>query len=214
MPYTAPASMFVFNASGTLSTQATRIYGQDASIKMKDITVNSITDTALGKRILHPKDKETLAEDAKEAAEARYDSLSCEETVKAKYGLSGQLGIKEIADIGFQSLKNTKGDIISPNAAGGGNPYGAFGQSMQFILTRNVSAVGPTWIVTHFKGPGVSGGLFAAGRVETNKVIVAFEPPAETPAAAAAGVPGTAARSLVNSLAIQTILSTSGRPTQ
>jgi len=48
---------------------------------------------------------------------------------------------------------------------------GVFGGSMQFLVTKNLSAVGPTWSLVHFKGPG---GLASLGRVNTDKMTLAF----------------------------------------
>ena len=49
----------------------------------------------------------------------------------------------------------------------------AFGQTIQFTVTENVSGVGPTWTLVHFTGPG---GLFGAERIDTHRLIIAFAP--------------------------------------
>ena len=46
-----------------------------------------------------------------------------------------------------------------------------FGGSIQFLVTKNVNAVGPTWTLVHFKGPG---GLLSASQVNTDKITLAF----------------------------------------
>ena len=50
------------------------------------------------------------------------------------------------------------------------------GQTIQFILTRNISG-GPTWTLTRFVGAGP---ILGAERVDTHKLIVSFAPGAST----------------------------------
>jgi hypothetical protein len=42
---------------------------------------------------------------------------------------------------------------------------------MQFIVTKNLSAFGPTWSLEFFKGPGA---LASLSEVNTDKITVAF----------------------------------------
>jgi hypothetical protein len=46
-----------------------------------------------------------------------------------------------------------------------------FGGSIQFVVTKNINTVGPTWSLTHFKGPG---GLLNLSEVNTDKITLAF----------------------------------------
>ena len=46
-----------------------------------------------------------------------------------------------------------------------------FGGTIQFLVTKNVNAVGPTWSLVHFKGPGGFGGL---SQVNTDKITLSF----------------------------------------
>jgi hypothetical protein len=48
---------------------------------------------------------------------------------------------------------------------------GVFGGSMQFLVTKSLNAVGPTWSLVHFKGPG---GLASLSRINTDKMTLAF----------------------------------------
>jgi hypothetical protein len=56
---------------------------------------------------------------------------------------------------------------------------GVFGGSIQFLVTKNLSA-GPTWTLVHFKGPGP---LASVSEVNTDKITLAFAqgPNAGTP---------------------------------
>ena len=67
--------------------------------------------------------------------------------------LAGDLGISKTVEMGML----TKGlDIYSTKL---GAASGAFGGYVNFIVTRNVNMVGPTYTLRHFKGPGSLGGL-------------------------------------------------------
>jgi hypothetical protein len=48
---------------------------------------------------------------------------------------------------------------------------GAFGGAVKFVVTKGVSAAGPTWTLTHFKGPG---GLGSFSRLNTDSLTIAF----------------------------------------
>lgn len=62
-------------------------------------------------------------------------------------------------------------------AVGGPNGVAAstaFGQTLQFVVVHNVSGVGPTWSLSHLKGPG---GLLGASRTDTQKLVISFAAP-------------------------------------
>jgi hypothetical protein len=48
---------------------------------------------------------------------------------------------------------------------------GVFGGTIQFLITKSVTAFGPTWTLVHFKGPG---GLASVSQVNTDKITLAF----------------------------------------
>jgi hypothetical protein len=81
------------------------------------------------------------------------------------YDLSGELGITETLNIAFQSINADDIAAFSDKQA--------IGQTIQFVLTSNVSAVGPTWTLNRFVGPG---GLGEAERIDTHKLIISFAP--------------------------------------
>jgi len=48
---------------------------------------------------------------------------------------------------------------------------GVFGSSDQFIVTKAINSLGPTWSLVHFKGPGP---LASLSHVNTDKITVSF----------------------------------------
>lgn len=95
---------------------------------------------------------------------AKLNGKTCQK-YDAYYDLTGELGIVETMGIALASIDKDNTAAFSDKVA--------FGQTLQFVLTRNVSGVGPTWTLTHFIGPG---GLFGAERIDTHKLIVSFTP--------------------------------------
>ncbi len=91
-----------------------------------------------------------------------------------RYDLVGDAGVVEVLRLGFRARV---ADPDSPTELKKSEKVydgGAFGQSLTFVVNRNVSASGPNWTLTHFKGPV---GLFGAARNDTHKLTIAFAPP-------------------------------------
>ncbi|CAN7199068.1 hypothetical protein LJR231_000499 [Phyllobacterium sp. LjRoot231] len=78
----------------------------------------------------------------------------------ANTNLAGDLGIKNTVSL---ALTAPFRDPASKD--------GEFGGSVNFVVTRNVNAVGPTWTLKHFEGPGNLGTL---SRVNNDKITFAF----------------------------------------
>ena len=89
-------------------------------------------------------------------------------SAKDDFSLTGNLGIVETVGLAMRSLDPNDAARFMPDA-----DKDAFGQTIQFAVTKNVSAVGPTWTLVHFTGPG---GLFGAERIDTHRLIIAFAP--------------------------------------
>jgi hypothetical protein len=85
------------------------------------------------------------------------------------FDLTGTLGIVEAVDLGIGSVGSDDVAQFKKDKA--------FGQTIQFVVTKNVSGVGPTWTLEHFTGPG---GLLGAERVDTHQLIISFAPGAAT----------------------------------
>ena len=87
-----------------------------------------------------------------------------------RFDLQGELGRNEIVDMELHALGS---DATAYNPVNNGKATDLIAGTVQFVLTRNVSSVGPMWTLVHFKGPG---GLFGASRVNTHKISIAFAP--------------------------------------
>jgi hypothetical protein len=88
-------------------------------------------------------------------------------TVKDLYDLTGDLGITETVALGLGSFDQE--DVVEfPVTA---DLKTAFGHTVQFVITKNVSGVGPIWTLVRFVGPGA---FFGAERVDTHKLIISF----------------------------------------
>jgi hypothetical protein len=82
----------------------------------------------------------------------------------ADTNLSGTLGLKDF--VAMAALTPRRDDSISLST-----PGGVFGGTIQFVVTKNLSAIGPTWQLVNFTGPGALGSL---SQVNTDKITVAF----------------------------------------
>jgi hypothetical protein len=102
---------------------------------------------------------------------------------QADANLAGTLGIKEAAAMGAQTPRlppesaDQPAATQSPNGTAAPPPpqsaaaTTAFGDTIQFVVTKNVSGVGPTRTTRRFKGPG---GLLALPHVNTDKIILSI----------------------------------------
>jgi hypothetical protein len=88
--------------------------------------------------------------------------------------LARTLGIRDFVAMGFQTDRlppppDQQGSIASGTEA--------FGGVITFLVTKNISAFGPTWTTTRWSGPG---GLVGLSEVNTDKLTLTF---AQGPAA-------------------------------
>ena len=79
----------------------------------------------------------------------------------ADTNLAGNLGIKD-----FVAMAETSPGLAEDRKS----PNSVFGGSVQFLVTKSVSALGPTWSLVHFKGPG---GVNLS-EINTDKMTLAF----------------------------------------
>lgn len=128
------------------------------------------------------------------------ETLSCP---RDNGDLSGDLGIRQTAMMALQA----PGGYTAPLIAG---IPGEFGGYVSFVLVRNVNAVGPTWTLTHFRGPGNMGSL---GRSDTNRVTFAFAAKAGTAprTRSEAAAPSSRAREILNQLLLNQLTLPSSR---
>ena len=117
------------------------------------------------------------------AAAGLPDPFPC--TGVADTELAGDLGIRSAVDMAFTTPNNNFGAKLSGTS-------GAFGGYVTFTITKNLNAVGPTWTLKHFKGPGSLAGI---SEVNTDKIAFAF-----AQAGASGGIPKTALAANANLL--------------
>jgi len=149
----------LFNWGVKLDTRAKRIYTQSVTFNMDD----SLQDPA--------------------GHCANRDSVD-----GVGFALNGRLGLSEIVGMAFGSAKYVPGEgnegghlesnyFTLRDAAPGGPKKGAkskyFGQTLEFVVTKNINKVGPTWVLSFFKGPG---GFLTMERGDTNKLLISFAP--------------------------------------
>ncbi len=79
----------------------------------------------------------------------------------ADTNLAGTLGVGD-----FVAMADSSPGLAEDRAA----PNSVFGGSVQFLVTKSVSALGPTWSLVHFKGPG---GINLS-EINTDKITLAF----------------------------------------
>jgi hypothetical protein len=85
------------------------------------------------------------------------------------FSLNGNLGLGEVIAMAFDSIEE-EGDRGIGLSTEGKNKS-AFGTTVQFVVIKNINGVGPTWTLSHFKGPGK---LFAMQRNDTHKLTISF----------------------------------------
>jgi hypothetical protein len=139
----SPATSFTFSGSGTLSGARNHTFTENLQFSVREIYLDWYT-WRLAK--LAGADPEELG-------------LVAHDCPAADTNLSGTLGISDFVAMAANSENlTTAADKV-------------FGGSIQFLITKNVSAVGPTWSLVHFKGPG---GLVNLSQVNTDKITLAF----------------------------------------
>jgi hypothetical protein len=100
----------------------------------------------------------------------------------ADTNLAGTLGIEDFVSmaaltpnlaLGPSSSGASSGGAQSSSSKGSSKTSSAnsvFGGSIQFLVTKNLSALGPTWTLVHFKGPGT----VSLSEINTDKITLAF----------------------------------------
>lgn len=81
------------------------------------------------------------------------------------WNLTGSLGIKESVDLAFTAPDRAEKKLDGTS--------GEFGGYVTFVVVKSINSAGPTWTLTHFKGPGNLGSLSA---VNTDKITFGFAP--------------------------------------
>jgi hypothetical protein len=144
-PLSAAATSFTFSGNGTLSESREHTFSENLQYSVRQIYIDWYAYR--------------LAEQA--GLDPQWLGLTLHDCPTADTNLSGTLGI---------------GDFVAMAAASEGldtetAPDKIFGGMIQFLVTKNVNAVGPTWVLVHFKGPG---GLAGLSQVNTDKITLSF----------------------------------------
>lgn len=107
---------------------------------------------------------------------------------KGYFNLEGKLGLQDMVWANFSSRSSFVAAESPLGPSGGASAAKAeFGGKVEFTVTRNINAAGPTWTLSRFKGPG---GLAKLDRTTVNTLTIAFAPAG--PAPKIAGVVPTA----------------------
>jgi hypothetical protein len=136
--------LFSFNAGAKLDAQREQNFTEQLIYSIKDIRTEM-----------------KLAQLASQKLKREVDSFACP---VADTNLAGDLGLVPSAEIAFTSEGLNLQTKLSGTA-------GAFGGYVEFIVTKNLNAVGPTWTLQHFKGPGSLAGV---SEMNTDKLTFAF----------------------------------------
>jgi hypothetical protein len=142
--FTYTNGLFSFNAGAKFEASREQNFTEQLIFSIKDIKTEMI-----------------LAQEASRKLHREVDSFACP---IADTNLAGDLGLLESAEMALTSDGLNLGTKLS-----GSN--GAFGGYVNFIVTKNLNAVGPTWTLKHFKGPGSLAGV---SEINTDKLTFAF----------------------------------------
>ena len=100
----------------------------------------------------------TLSQEIKIAHQNGARFTVCDHSVDTN--LAGNLGLKEAVDLARRSPHLNWSDKDN-----------AFGGSVEFVVTKSLDKVGPTWTLKHFTGPG---GFASLSEVNTDKIDFSF----------------------------------------
>lgn len=160
--FTYTYGLFSFNAGAKLEAQREQNFTEQLIWSIKDIRTEMI-----------------LAQEASRKLGREVDSFRCP---IVDTNLAGELGLVKSAEMAFTS----EGLNLNTKLSGSS---GAFGGYVSFVITKNLNAVGPTWTLTHFKGPGSLAGI---AEVNTDKLTFAFAERSATGSVARAAQTGRA----------------------
>ena len=94
----------------------------------------------------------------------KYNGIPHDCPVAANTNLAGELGLRD-----FVAMATSSPDL--DQNLQGGEKSGVFGGTIQFIVTKSLSATGPSWQLVRFKNIAALGSL---SQVNTDKITVAF----------------------------------------
>jgi hypothetical protein len=139
----SPLTSFTFSGNATLSESRDHTFTENLQFSVREIYLDWY-NWKLAKQ---------AGIDTDEAG------LTPHDCPPADTNLSGTLGIIDFVSMAAHSegLDNSSDKV--------------FGGTIQFLVTKNVNSVGPTWTLVHFKGPG---GFLNFSQINTDKITLAF----------------------------------------
>jgi hypothetical protein len=144
-PLATAATSFTFSGNGTLSESREHTFTENLQYSVRQIYIDWYAYQLAEKAGLDPQSL----------------GLTMHDCPTADTNLSGTLGIGD-----FVAMAAASEGLDTETAADK-----IFGGMIQFLITKNVNAVGPTWALVHFKGPG---GLAGLSQVNTDKITLSF----------------------------------------
>lgn len=146
LSYMYPPSSFTFGGNATLSESRDHTFTENLQYPVRQIYLDWYSAHLAEQAGIDPKSLGLTLHDCPPEADTN---------------LSGKLGIVDFVALAARSTGlDTKGSAAK-----------LFGGTIQFLVTKNVNAVGPTWSLVHFKGPG---GLAGLSQINTDKVVLSF----------------------------------------
>jgi hypothetical protein len=155
--FTYTNGLFSFNAGAKLDAQREQNFTEQLYFSIADLREQMLADQENSAKYHRP-----------------VNSLRCPSQIDTP--LAGDLGIVESVHMAMNTPN------LAMQTKLGSAKAGLFGGYAKFVLLKNLNAVGPTWTLKHFKGPGS-----LAGVAETNTDQVTF---AFAERAATGNVPG------------------------
>jgi hypothetical protein len=112
------------------------------------------------------------------AADAK---IRCPQGLKEGHGLRGDLGLELLVNSGLAHVSGDEFVFKRPSSNGpvklNALVQPVFGSTVDFTIVYGISNVGPSWTLTHFKGPGSgTSGLLTLTRTEKDTLVISFAP--------------------------------------
>lgn len=142
--FTYTNGLFSFNAGAKLDAQREQSYTEQFFFRLKDFDELKKADAKNSLRVGR-----------------EVNSAACP---KVDTPLAGELGIEDT----FRMANNVPFADYQTKLNG---TKGVFGGYVNFVIVKNLNAVGPTWTLKHFKGPG---NLAGVSETNTDKITFAF----------------------------------------
>lgn len=108
---------------------------------------------------------------------AAYAPDCAERHKKRLYRLDGDLGLSEIVRDGTAAIRK-----LTPIQYVTTGKMPSYGSTVQFVVNRSLSALGPLWTLNSFKGPSGSSGLVNGKQLNTDILTITFSPVIDTSA--------------------------------